>query len=184
MRKYNTILDLDDFAQDAESNAMNWLVAFKCKYPLFKVTLFTILKRWDRSMLKRLHEFEFLEFAAHGYTHVSNTEVLDWDRKMWFDILADYESMGIFAKVFKAPNWEMSQLGYHVLHELGWAVAVRKEQIKDVPKGMKFYCFETNMFGVHGHTWLMKAHLEEGKFDGWYKGTQFDFVSESLEVKI
>lgn len=173
----------DDFARDWESNALNWFIDFKHKYPFLKVTLFTILYRWNIDVLKQLKKLDFLEFAAHGYTHSINSEVLDWDRKKWYNVLNKYEQTGVFVKVFKAPNWEMTDLGYHILHDMGWAVACRKEQVKKIPIGMKYYCFETNMFAVHGHTWLMKAHMDEGKFNGWHKGTQFGFVSDNLEEK-
>jgi predicted deacetylase len=109
---------------------------------------------------------------------------MDWDKKKWFEIINNYEKTEQFVKIFKAPNWEMSRLGYQVLKELGWAVAVRKHQIVDVPQGMKYYCFETNLFGVHGHTWTMPAHNKEHMFLNWTENTNFDFVSNNLEVKI
>lgn len=170
-------------SQEAESNALNWLVDFKHQYPNFKVTLFTILKRWDKDMLKKLTTFDFLEFAAHGLTHQDNSEVEEWTKEKWVKVLNEYEAMDMFVKIFKAPNWQMTQLGYYMLKDFGWAVACRKEQIKDLPKDMKYYCFETNMFAVHGHTWLIKVHKEEETFQGWVKQTQFQFVSENLEVK-
>jgi predicted deacetylase len=88
---------------------------------------------------------------------------------------------GYFEEGFKAPNWQMTDLGYKVLKENGWWVAIRKHQIKDLPKGMKYYCFETNPNAVHGHTWLIPHILEEVK--KWKKDNKFEFVSKNLKVK-
>jgi hypothetical protein len=184
MYKAQIVLDLDDMAQDWESNALNWLVDFKREYPNFKVTLFTIIRRWQKDMLKKLTALDFIEFAAHGLTHQNNDEVESWNKEKWVKVLTEYDQMDMFVKIFKAPNWQMTQLGYYMLRDFGWAVACRKNQIEDLPKNMKYYCFETNIFGVHGHTWTIKAHVEEEKFQGWNKNTQFDFVSQHLEEKI
>lgn len=178
------VFDLDDFAVDHESNCVNYLMEMKTKYPKFRVTLFTILGRWpDLNVLKTLSHFDYIEFAAHGWEHLRNDEVLEWDKKRWFDVLDRYETSGMFAKVWKAPNWEMTRLGYEVLKELGWAASVRQSQINDVPEGMKYYCFESNPFGAHGHTWTMAAHEQEGMFRNWNANTEFEFISGNLETK-
>lgn len=178
------ILDLDDCASDAESNALNWMVDLKMRFPDFRATLFTIIGRWkDKEMLKKMKEFlPWIDLAAHGFEHMTNDEVLIWDRKRWKEILKMYENMGIFEKIFKAPNWEMSPLGYEVLGEMGWAVAVRQFQINDLPVGIKYYCFETNPFGVHGHTWTLPAHFREGMLN-WGGETHFDTIVNNLEIK-
>jgi len=178
------IFDLDDFAIDSESNAMNTLIDMKAIYPNFKVTLFTILGRWmDLEILKTIAKFDWIELAAHGYDHFMNGEVLDWDKHRWYEVLNTYEDTGIFKKIFKAPNWEMSKLGYNALKDMGWAVAIRQSQFDDVLEGMDYYSFEGNPLSVHGHTWTLSAHKEEGMFNGWYGKTQFEFVSNSLERK-
>jgi len=176
------VFNLDDFAVDEESNAMNYLLELKALCPDFKVTLFTILGRWlDLEMLKQIAKFDWIELAAHGFEHFENEEVLHWDKRTWYHILNMYEDTGIFTKIFKAPNWEMSPLGYQVLRDMDWSVAIRQNQLNEVPQGMKYYSFEGNPFAVHGHTWTMKAHKEEGMFRNWCEGTQFEFVSNSLE---
>lgn len=177
------IADFDDFAPDQESNALNWLFEFRNKYPDFKVTLFTILGRWNLDLLEYVAKLPWVELAAHGYKHAKNGEVLEWNQAEWFDRLNKYEQTGMFVRVFKAPNWEMSPLGYEILKELGWAVAVRRHQVREVPEGMSYYSFEDNFFSVHGHTWTMGAHKQEGMFSRWVKETAFDFVSSNLETK-
>jgi len=176
------VFDLDDMAIDAESNAISQLIELRAMFPHFKVTLFTILGRWmDLEVLKQLATFDWIEFAAHGYEHFSNDEVLEWDKKKWYDILNMYEEVGIFKKIFKAPDWEMSRLGYEVLKDMGWAVAIRQNQLFDLPDGMRYYSFEGNPYAVHGHTWTLPAHKEEGMFHNWCEATQFEFVSKVLE---
>ena len=119
--------------------------------------------------------------VAHGFDHKNNSECLNWDENRWNDVLDTYRLLD-FERGFKAPNWEMNQLGYEVLKKRGWWVAVRKHQIPDLPTGMKYYCFETTENAVSGHTWLMETHLKEGKFD-WDINTRFDFCSQRLEIK-
>ena len=178
------ILDLDDFAADQESNALDWLVSLKYQFPKFKVTLFTILGRWNLSLLKKIKsEFDWIELAAHGWLHQTNDEVMGWTQAQWYHTLNKYEKTGLFVPVFKAPNWEMTRLGYHVLQEFGWAVAIRKQHLDNLPKGIKYYCFETNIYSVHGHTWTMPAHKKEGMFTGWSESTNFEFVSKNLETR-
>lgn len=181
--KHHVVLDLDDFAPDRKSNALDWLFSLKSMNKNFKVTLFTILGRWDINLLKDIAHIDWIELAAHGFMHSSNDESFNWTKKQWFDFLNIYEKTGMFVKGFKAPNWEMSPLGYQVLKDMGWWVAVRKHQIKDVPAGMDYYCFETNIFGLHGHTWTMLAHEKEGLLK-WSLIADFEFTSECLETKI
>jgi hypothetical protein len=179
------VFDADDFAVDEESNALNYFIEMKALYPKFKVTLFTILGRWlDLEILKQVSKFDWIEFAAHGYEHFENDEVLHWDKNTWYEMLNLYEEIGIFTHIFKAPDWQMSRLGYQVLKDMGWAIAIRQFQYDEVLQGMKYYSFETNPFAVHAHTWTMKAHVKEGMFRNWSGETNFKFVSESLEEKI
>ena len=181
--KGRVVLDLDDLASDSESNAMDILFELKDRYPKFKVTLFTILGRWrNKELLKQIGKIKWVELAAHGYTHMTNAEVADWDKKKWYDVINEYENMGCFVQGFKAPNWEMSPLGYEVLKDCGWWVAVRSHQIPDVPVGAQYYCFETNLFGAHGHTWTLKPDLKDGRFM-FSQSTNFSFVSRNIETK-
>lgn len=178
------LFDLDDAYPARLNNALDWLVDFKDRYPEFKVTLFTILGRWDNhGLLKAIKGFDFIELAAHGYHHANNSECQIWDEDGWHDKLSLYERTGLFVPIFKAPNWQMSKIGYQVLKDRSWAVAVRENQIKDVPEGAKYYCFESEPNRYHGHTWLMQKHLDEGMFINWNRDSTFDFISSHLETR-
>lgn len=180
------LFDLDDFAPEKQ-NGFDYLIYLKSRYPIFKVTLFTILGKWksenSMNLLRSISKFDWINLAAHGFYHNSNDEVLSWTKEDWFSTINKYEQSGLFVKIFKAPNWEMSRLGYQVLKELDWAVAVRKEQIKDVPKDMKYYCFEDEDYMYHGHTWLLDAHQQEGMFNNWRLDINFDFINNCLKIK-
>jgi hypothetical protein len=177
------VLDLDDFEPERESNALDILFELKSRMPDFKVTLFTILGRWEnRNMLFDIAQFPWIRFAAHGMYHMINDEVLSWEKSDWYNVLNDYESMGIFDKGFKAPNWEMTRLGYQVLKDMGWWVAIRSSQRKDVPDGMQYYSFEETPGAVHGHTWTLKPDLNTERYQ-WYMHTKFDFISNHLTTK-
>jgi len=183
MGKNTIILNLDDFASDYKRNALNWLFDFKSQYPDFKVTLFAILKLCNFDLLASVSKYKWIKLAAHGLLHDSNKECLEWNKESWQTVLDTYNYPNFFfEKGFKSPDYQMNQLGYEMLKKNGWWVACRKHQIKDLPKGMKYYCFETTPGGVSGHTWLMEAHQKEGKFK-WNKDTKFDFCSQHLEVK-
>jgi hypothetical protein len=183
-KKMKIIVDYDDFFAERKNNSMDWLIELKDRYPNFVVTLFTIWGRWhNKKILYDLNQFDWIEFAAHGYYHYTNDEVVKWNKQRWFEAMNEFEEAKIFQKIFKAPNWMMSELGYQVLKELDWAVAIRKEQIKDIPVGMKYYCFEDAPNKVHGHTWLLNTHQEEGMFSTWDQKTEFDFVSNNLIIK-
>ena len=181
MGKNTVILNLDDFARDYKRNALNWLFDFESQYEGFRVTLFGIVGLCDINHILTLNKLKWIQLAGHGFLHKHNDECLSWTEKNWQTYLATYEDLG-FEKGFKAPNWEMNQLGYEMLKKNGWWVACRKHQIADLPEGIKYYCFETIPGGVTGHTWLMEAHKKEGKFD-WNKDTKFDFCSQHLEIK-
>lgn len=182
--KGQIILDLDDWANDSESNALDILFELKDRYPRFKVTLFTIIGRWqNKSLLKQIAGLDWIQLAAHGYNHITNDEVIGWDRKKWFDVINEYESLDCFVHGFKAPDWQMTRLGYEVLKDCGWWVAVRGHQINDLPEGSYYYCFETDPFGAHGHTWTLKPDLKDGRFV-FSASTNFSFVKDSLVKKI
>ena len=181
MGSNTVILNLDDFASDYKRNALNWLFDFKSQYPDFKITLFSIGRFCSIEFLQSIKKLKWIQLAGHGFTHSSNSECLKWDEDKWKTYLNVYEQLG-YKHLFKAPNYQMNKLGYEMLKKNGWWIACRKYQIKDLPKGMKYYCFETTPGGVTGHTWLMEAHKKEGKFD-WDKDTKFDFCSQHLEVK-
>lgn len=176
------LFDLDDWYPKKECLGLDWLIDAKHKYPDLKVTLFTILGRWNGYPLKSLMEaFPWVEYGAHGFMHDKNSECMEWDKKRWFEVLNLYEQMG-FTKIFKAPNWEMSRLGFQVLKEMDWAVACRGFQIDEVPRGAKYYSFEEQN-GVHGHTWLLEADELKGKFNDWKKTSEFGFISDYLRIK-
>lgn len=175
------VFDLDDFMTDGENNCMDRLLQMKEKYPKLKVTLFTILGRSDSGVIKDLQKYKWIEFAAHGYYHYLNDEVLKWDSYEWENIIDIYNENN-FTKLFKAPNWDMNMYGYLMLKNNGWTVAVRKDQIKGLPEGMRYYCFETTPHSVHGHTWLLEDHEKKGWFKDWNKDSEFEFVSNFIQT--
>lgn len=174
------ILDLDDFGYKKESNCLDWLYEFHSIYD-FKVTLFTVYGLCTNKFLDSVSKLSWIEMAVHGLNHKSNDEVLSWNEQEWNNNLQFFEDSKYFIKGFKAPNWQMSDIGYKVLKERGWWVAIRDFQIKDLPKGMMYYAFETNKNSVHGHIWLMDTHYKEGKFN-WDTDDKFEFVSQNTEI--
>lgn len=177
------LFDLDDTSPAKDTNAINWMIDFKDRYPDFKVTLFTILGTWTNlELLEGICCFDFIELAAHGFFHESNDECQQWDVDDWHHAIDMYEQTDLFVPIFKAPNWQMSTLGYQVLNKRGWAVAVRGTQIDEVPEGMKYYSYE-EQGGIHGHTWLMSSHVQNKWFVDWGRHSEFGFISDHLRTK-
>lgn len=175
------ILDLDDTSYDQKRNALNWLFEFKSMRPDFKVTLFAIYHYCPKGFLDEIRKIDWIQLVPHGFKHDQNDEVYFWDRKYWNYVLDCYEERGCFQKGFKAPNWQMTTLGYDILKERGYWVAVRKMHLKELPKGIKYYCFEDDKDRrIHGHTWLMANHKLEGKFN-WEENDTFEFVSQNID---
>lgn len=177
------ITDFDDQRPNHTESCLDWLIELKHKYPFFKTTLFVIPELWNMKILSQINDgfYSWIQFGLHGYSHETNDECEHWDKEEWNDILSEYEN-GTFVKLFKAPNWQMSRLGYEVLMSRGWAVAVLESQIKDLPKDMKYYSFE-EQGGIHGHTWLMKDHIEKGWFKKVQKNSDFGFIIDNLKTK-
>lgn len=108
------IVEADDFMDRWDRNGLNFLFAWKAKYPNFKITLYTIPNRTSQRMLDLLMatHYDWIELAIHGWDHESNYECWGWnyDRtKMFMErTLKEYTTPGgnpLYTKNFKAPGW-------------------------------------------------------------------------------
>jgi|CXWL01.1.fsa_nt_gi hypothetical protein len=190
LRSNKVIFSLDDFYDGYKNNAMNYLWYLKSLYPKFKVTLFTIPNRLSESginLMKR--NADWIEYAIHGWDHDQN-EVDSWDEKRCREVLDKCESLNIFTKGFKAPNWVSTDIMRRVLLERGyWSAEHHRDHEHAVGffSGLRIHCL-CNRFAIHGHTWdlnnpdpsfnngIRQLIEEQGmQFDD---KTDFKFISE------
>ena len=203
------IVEADDFQDRWDRNGLNFLFAWKAKYPKFKITLYTIPNRISDWLLKELFLQDWIEFAVHGWDHESNFECYGWDyerTKMFMDrvIKRDY-----FTRNFKAPGWTIypglngypanpndpiakdSTAVYRALTDLDYMICDRHYNKTARPQGSKIICIDCNPDIVHFHTWNVPSadpngrngfqDIEERFGVPWNDDTTFYFMSEAWE---
>lgn len=194
----NVVFDLDDFAQQDERNCIESLVYLKNKFKDLKVTLFAIPFYGGKSQeeyFQYIHKVfgDWIELAVHGWDHHDNFECSKWTYEEASKNILAAERMGCFAKVFKAPGWQISRDTYLVCKNLGYVVADHKESLytepgvpnkERRPKALKVYEID-HPWMVHGHTWNccdngVEELIAKWEKDGypWNKDNQFHFISD------
>lgn len=134
------ILDFDDLS--ATSEGLDDLMTVKEHYPGFKCTCFVSplnpqlltgklkledYKRWT----KAIRELDWLEIAPHGFGHVEN-EMERGKEKSELIVNAiekAFDEIGLpYAKVFKAPYWQISTQAMRVLKDKGYKIAWNRDE--------------------------------------------------------
>lgn len=134
-------IEYDDFSPTNSNFGI--LENFKEHYPNFKVTLFTVPWeiRFGRSMkestpitLKKfkpfvdaINECDWIEIALHGLTHAPvEFSELSYEATIKRIVIGMkmFENVGIknFAKIFKAPQWEISREAEQAARDMGFIV--------------------------------------------------------------
>lgn len=197
-------IEYDDFGP-VNSN-FGILENFKEHYPNFKVTLFTV--PWDvrfgrsfqesapitlekfKPFVEAVNSCDWIEIALHGLSHAPlEFAELSYDAAIKRLVIGMkmFENVGIknFAKIFKAPQWEISaeaekaatDMGFVVMHDnyYNWNLA------SDKPNGNA-----TEPFIMHGH---VQDVCENGMAETQHRvlklpvDTEFLFLSDIFETK-
>lgn len=192
-------LEYDDFGP--QNSNFGILENFKEHYPSFKVTMFTV--PWDirfgrnlqesapitlpkfKPFVDAVNECDWIEIALHGLTHAPlEFAELSYKAAMQRIVIGMkmFENVGIknFTKIFKAPQWEMSQeaeqaakdMGFLVLHDqyYNWNLANDKPNADAVEP-----------FIMHGH---VQDVCDNGMAETMHRvlklpiDTEFKFLSE------
>lgn len=140
---FKIAIEFDDLSvvQPAFTEAIEALEKLRENYPKLKVTFFTTpwevrfgikgyltyVDHKDRlRALQKLHEQGWVEYAVHGLTHLpSEFGLLTADDTKKRMIIAEKlfdEAKLPFVKVFKAPNWALSQEAEKVLIDMDYKV--------------------------------------------------------------
>jgi len=138
-------LDFDDFSE--YNNRLDWLWMLAHEFPYFKVNLFAIPTQCSRKFIEYIRTLKWINLCVHGYEHKNNEEVTK-------GILNAYcPDMG-FAKIYRAPYWQLSDKMYKRLKRLGYKIMLHPDDprqgikynwnIKDSPPSRK-------ILFAHGH---------------------------------
>lgn len=139
--KKTVVLSLDDWS--LEVNGFDYLFKLKALYPKLKVSLFTI--PFDYQHYKSMFDYQreevadilrknsdWIEIIPHGLTHKkgeflhANYNAMKIAVKAIDEIFNKYKIK--YVKGFKAPFWQYSQATVDVLNEMGWFMAVDRNQ--------------------------------------------------------
>lgn len=202
------VIDFDDFGASHVISGM--CESHDCRDALdklhfrnmdFRVTLFAIPDYMTIELLNWCKANEsWVELAVHGIGHTSNFECEkmtyeEFDKAMK-DPLRSFIIDTYFAKVFKAPGWQISDDILRWLKEHDWIVADKNYNNDRRPEGLRAFVngdgnsMEVNgepVKAFHGHTWNVgdKGSVPNGIYEAFdeiveaIKGVEdFNFVSE------
>jgi len=141
--KKTVYLDFDDFHEG--QNRLDWLWMLKEEFPNFLVNLFTVPDKCSTDFLAYADSLKWVQLCIHGYKHDHNEEISK----------AILKKPGtIFAKVYRAPFWQLSDEMYKKLKELDYKIMLHPS---DPRKGTKYNWdikdsppFLDTLYG-HGH---------------------------------
>lgn len=133
------IFDWDDW--EDTNTRLDLLWKLKALNPNFKCTVFAIPARTT------LTPPDWIELAVHGWEHPTPRECENWTYEQCIELLDKIPSH--WAKVFKAPGWQISDGCYKALLERGYIVADQPYNRDRRPVGLKVY--ELGSESWHGH---------------------------------
>jgi len=199
------ILDFDDFIIGRPGFEL--LQKLKEHYPDFKCTLFTLgfhlgiltrnvklekFKKWGQLVKENQ---DWIEIAPHGFSHIKG-EMLE-TRKDRIEIIIKsieriFDEFGFnWIKVFKAPYWEISKEAEGVLKDMGYTLAIDRNNPK-IQSDIPVYVFNWSIHELLPNYPIIKGH---GHLAGSNNGlerclpnllkippnAQFKFISEYLK---
>ena len=193
-------IELDDFSPRCSNFGL--LEQMREHFPGFKITLFTVAWeiRWGEQTPITLEKFrpfskatasssDWLEVAVHGLTHASmEFAEKSYDEARKRVIIAEkmFANQRIpFAKIFKAPFWEISHEAERALTDLGYKVV--KDGYFDWNMADEFPKFKGDKIHVaHGHVQETCGNGLEQVYPRLMKlppKTTFHFLSEVLKAE-
>lgn len=189
-KRSTAIVEADDFCDRWDRNGLNFLLAWKAKYPKFKITLYTIPNRTSQQMLNLLEPYlgYWIELAVHGWDHESNFECYGWDyekTKMFMDrvdkMRTSYLMKPAYTKNFKAPGWTITPgyngypsaendpitkdptAVYRALTDMGFMICDRHYNAPVRPQNARIVCIDDNPDIIHFHTWNVPSSDPNGR---------------------
>ena len=176
------IIDADDLSNKHFKNCMKWLDVMVCRYPKFKITLFTIpYKILYNELQMILNEFgSHVELAIHGFSHSTDdfhiTNTLDLTLKTIYNT-------DCYVAGFKYPYWKSNEYMDKVLTKMNFWLAVNKNYKGQVTRLYSLNSQDSLNYGIHGHVGLYDGGLSNitKKVAHNYKDHNFKFISERIK---
>lgn len=151
------VVDVDDLSPSKPG--LDILLQVKEHYPNFKITCFTpamdqgvVKKQVTREKLDEwvalLKKYPWIEIAPHGFLHVKQEMEVDYEqaKQIIKGCEAVFENLGLpYVKVWKSPYWQTSLECYKALRDLGYVVAIDKNQPIPAVSGLKYYVFNKSL---------------------------------------
>ena len=138
-------LDFDDFGE--ANHRLDWLWQLRKTFPYFKVNLFAVpSQNVNKKWLEYIWSIDWIQLCVHGYYHKNNEDVPENKLKV-------LPAQG-YAKVYRAPFWQLSDDMYERLTKLGYKIMIHPD---DSRVGIKYNWntkdsppFSKLLYG-HGH---------------------------------
>jgi hypothetical protein len=118
-------LDFDDFSES--NNRLDWLWILKKEFPNFKVNLFAIPDQMPIDFRHYILSLDWIQLCIHGKSHINNEDIGET-----FLVMAPAER---YAKVYRAPFWQLSDTMYERLTKLGYKIMIHPD---DPREGIKY----------------------------------------------
>ena len=174
-------LDFDDFGE--QNNRLDWLWMLKEEFPKFKVNLFTCVGKCNPQFLEYISTLHWIQLCFHGWNHVNYEDVSEKALSM---AVKDFG----FAKIYRAPYWNLSDKMYERLKKLGFKIMLHPD---DPRQGIKYNWNIKNsppsldiLYG-HGHIQDTQGNGLVEAFENIMKlpkDTDFRFLSDTLKRNI
>lgn len=119
-------LDFDDFGET--NNRLDWLWILKKEFTHFKVNVFAPFGLSSNGFFYYINSIDWINLCFHGKNHLNNEEVSKKDLKI---AQIDYS----FAKVYRAPFWQLSDNMYQILKKLNYKIMIHPD---DPREGIKY----------------------------------------------
>lgn len=151
------VFDVDDYGFLLPGH--DELLMLRKSFPDFKATCFTIplpkefyakdnIKHFDwakyRKWAEMVNSLGWLEVACHGFSHVHHECYTGYGKAVTTIVAAEkvFARVGLkYAKIWRAPYWQMSYDFIHALKDRGWTVALDRNSPQPVPEGTRTYTY-------------------------------------------
>lgn len=177
------IMDWDDLIY-TDGWFIDRMWQLKAMNPLFKCTVFAIPEKMNKESL--LAAPSFVQLGVHGKHHETNYECAKWDFKTTHGWICACEETPYYARIFKAPGWQISRDARKAIQEYGWILADNPHYKKDRLPGERIYDWtEHGKEAWHGH---INSTQGNGLLESWDKvvkmvkeAKEFKFISEVVQ---
>lgn len=172
------VVDFDDIWPG--NDGMDLLQELKEVNREFKVTLFAVPGRGDDEYWDRFPPW--VELAVHGWLHPDPYECSTWSYDRMMELIENRPLR--FARLFRAPGWQISNGCYEACLDAGWSVADHPDNDHRRPEGLLTHVLDQGDH-LHGHIgWNgsgndLAANFQSMRARVW-AADSFAFVSEAV----